>query len=64
MKGSITQHSGGGQQFAVAGLLPDVLQGVGALTGYALQHNIFALLCGAFGVAPGRGRLHCDVGEK
>lgn len=61
--GSITHHSGAGQQLAVAGLLPTVLHGVGALVGYAPQHNVFAFLHGAFGVAPGLGRLHCGARE-
>lgn len=64
MKRSITQHSSGGQQLAVTGLLPAVLQGVSALTRFAPQDNVFALLCGALGVAPGLGRLHCEVEES
>lgn len=62
VRGSLTEHSGAGQQLAVAGLEPAVLQGSGALVRYAPQHNVFAFLCGAFGVAPGLGWLHC--GEK
>lgn len=53
VKGSITQHSGGGQELVVTGLLPGVFQGVGALARYAPQHNVFAFLCRAFRVAPG-----------
>lgn len=65
---AITHHSGAGQQLAVAGLLPAVLQGVGALGRFAPQHNVFAFLHGAFGVAPGLGWLHYgerrDGGER
>lgn len=62
MEGSITHQSGGGQQLVVAGLLPAVFEGVGALLRNAPQHNVFAFLCGALSVAPGLGWLHC--GEK
>lgn len=62
VKGSITQHSGGGKQLVATGLLPAVLQGASALVRDAPQHDVFAFLCRAFGVAPGLGWLHC--GEK
>lgn len=69
MKRSITQHSGGRQQLAVTDLFPGVLQGVGALAGFAPQRDVFAFLCGAFRVATGLAWLHCEVegnerGEK
>lgn len=56
---SVTHYSSGGQQLVVTGLLPSVFERVGALTGYAPQHNVFAFLCGAFSIAPGLGWLHC-----
>lgn len=51
-EGSLTHHRGGGQQFAVAGLLPAVLERTGALAGFAPEHDVLALLRGAVGVAP------------
>ena len=55
----VTQHGGGGEQLAVADLLPDVLQGVGSLGGHASQHHVLAHLGGALSVAPGPGGLLC-----
>lgn len=51
-EGRLTHQSGGGQQFAVAGLLPVVLEWTGALAGFALEHDVLPLLRGAVGVAP------------
>lgn len=51
-EGRLTHQRGGGQQFAVAGLLPAVLEWTGALAGFALEHDVLPLLRGAVGVAP------------
>lgn len=60
----LTQHGRGRQQLVVAGLLPAVLQRVGALVGQAPQHDVFALLGGALGGAARLGRLHCGEGTQ
>lgn len=63
-EGSLTHHGGGGEQLAVAGLLPAVLERTGALAGFALEHDVLALLRGAVGVAPGLRGLHCGRAKR